>query len=89
MSDLDLQTFADDLPLHLPADALKQQIRSLIRRYVHRRSPHLAQQVARCSEALSLHPSVRDATPDEFSAFCHLKWHWRLLAAQCSTTAAA
>jgi hypothetical protein len=88
MSDLDLQTFADDLPLHLPADTLKQHIRSLIRRYVHRRSPQLAQQVARYSEALALHPAVRDA-PDELSAFCRLKWHWRLLAAQGSATAAA
>jgi len=87
MSDLDLQTFADDLPLHLPADALKQHIRSLIRCYVHRRSPDLAQQVARYSEALALHPSVRDA-PDELSAFCRLKWHWRLLAAQSSAAAA-
>jgi hypothetical protein len=88
MSDAELQAFADDLPLHLPPEALKQRIRALVRRYVQRRSPQLAHQVARCSEALALHPALRDA-PEELNAFCRLNWHWRLLAAQCPGAAAA
>jgi len=88
MPESDLETFADELPLHLPPEALKQRIRSLVRCYVHRRSPQLAQQVARCSEALALHPALREA-PEDLSAFCHLNWHWRLLAAQCPVAAEA
>jgi len=69
----------DDLPLHLPPEALKQLIRALVRRYIHRRSPGLARAIVRCGEALSLHPALRDR-PDELNAFCRLTWHWRMLA---------
>ncbi|WP_295539493.1 hypothetical protein [uncultured Thiohalocapsa sp.] len=67
---------------------MKQRIRALVRRYLHHRSPRLAQQVARWSEGLTLRPAPRDAA-EELNALCRLTWHWRLLAAQCPAAAAA
>jgi hypothetical protein len=83
MFDQNPETLVDDLPLHLPPEALKQRIGALVRRYVQGRSPQIAQAVARLSEALAWHPALRDE-PEEVIAFCRLNWHWRLLAAQCS-----
>ncbi len=98
MSDLDLETVPDNLLVYLSADALdpttvdpetlKQRIRALIHRYVHRRSPRIAWTVATYSGALALHPALRDQ-PEQLRAFCRLHWHWRLLAVQCPTAASA
>jgi len=82
MSEADKAILSDDLPLHLPAEALKQRLGALVRHYAQCRSRQVAQAVARHSEALSLHPALRDQT-DQLQAFCRLKWHWRMLAAQC------
>jgi len=87
MSEADKAMISDDLPLHLPPEALKQRIRTLVHDYAHRRSARIAQAVVRYSEALSLHPALRDQ-PDQLQAFCRLKWHWRMLAAQCPALAA-
>jgi hypothetical protein len=81
MSESDVETFADDLPLHLPPETLELRIRTLVRRYVERRSPQIAQAVARLSRALVLHPALRDQ-PEQLRGYCRLSWHWRLLAAQ-------
>ncbi|MGB5832916.1 MAG: ATP dependent RNA helicase [Thiohalocapsa sp.] len=88
MSEADKAILTDDLPLHLSPEALKQRIRALVRRYTNRRSPQIARAVVQHSEALSLHPALRDQ-PDQLKAFCQLKWHWRMLAAQCPALAAA
>lgn len=88
MSDLDLQTLADDLTLQLPTETLKRRIRALVRSYVDRRSPEIAQAVAMHVRALVLHPAVRDQ-PEQLHGYCRLSWHWRLLAAQHATVAPA
>jgi hypothetical protein len=86
MSDFDLETLADDLPLNLPAETLEQRICTLVRSYVDQRSPQIARAVARHSWALVLHPALRDQ-PEQVRGYCRLSWHWRLLAAQLPTGA--
>ena len=81
MSEFDLAILAEDLPLHLPPETLKQRIGELVGHYLRRRSPQAARAVARYSQALALHPALHDQ-PEQLDAFCRLNWHWRLLAAQ-------
>jgi len=81
----DIQVLADDLPFHLPPDALKTRLAGLIRSYVHQRSVQLAETVVRHLEALYLHPALRGAT-DQQAALRHCARHWRWLAAQCGTS---
>ncbi|MCF7992817.1 MAG: ATP dependent RNA helicase [Thiohalocapsa sp.] len=76
------------LPVHLPPEAIKQRIRGLVRRYVHRRSPQLARAIVYHGEALCLHPALHDE-PEQLAAFCRLTRHWRMLAAQCPPCLAA
>jgi hypothetical protein len=84
MFDLDPSSVAHSIPQHLSVDALKARLRALVRRYVDARSPQLAQAVVHHSQALYLHPALRDE-PEQLVAFCRLARHWRLLAAQCGS----
>lgn len=88
MSVIDIAALDEDLPTHLSPDVIKQRIRSLVRRYVHRRSPQIARAIVRHGEALCLHPALHDE-PDQLAAFCRLTRHWRMLAVQCPPGLAA
>jgi hypothetical protein len=74
-------------PSALASATLERRLGKLIRRYVRRRSQHLARALVRHLEALCLHPDY-DGDPVQRCAYRRLTQHWRWLSEDLDRAAA-